>query len=145
MDRYEEKKKFLRGYLYAEQESKRLMEERQRYIDMATKITSGYRVGGKVMSGGGQGKIPYAVEKLSELEMEIGRAIEKMEEQRREVLNAIRGLENHAQREVLTRRYINGDKWEKIAEEMNYDYSYVLKLHKSAVKALILKESIECH
>lgn len=38
--------------------------------------------------------------------------------------------------EVLYRRYIMGDKWERIAVDMNYNYRWVQRLHGRALQAL---------
>lgn len=46
----------------------------------------------------------------------------------------VRRMENDVEREVLERRYLMGQKWEKLAIEMNYNYSYVLKIHNKALE-----------
>lgn len=35
---------------------------------------------------------------------------------------------------LLTRHYIIGDKWEKVADDMGYDDRYIFKLHDEAIK-----------
>lgn len=46
-----------------------------------------------------------------------------------EIKHRIDQMEHSVDREILTRRYILGQKWEKIAVEMNYEYRYLLRLH----------------
>ena len=37
------------------------------------------------------------------------------------------------EQEILSRRYLLGQSWEKIAVEMNYGYRHVLKIHGRAL------------
>ena len=37
-------------------------------------------------------------------------------------------------REVLVRRYLQGQSWEQVAVDMGYDYYYVQKIHRRALK-----------
>lgn len=46
-----------------------------------------------------------------------------------EIKHRIDQMEHSVDREILTRRYLLGQKWEKIAVEMNYEYRYLLRLH----------------
>lgn len=46
-----------------------------------------------------------------------------------EIKNSVDRVENAVDREILTRRYLLGQTWEKIAVEMNYEYRYLLRLH----------------
>lgn len=45
-------------------------------------------------------------------------------------------------REVLTRRYLRGQSWERIAVDMEYDFRWVIRLHGRALRS-ILKLTLE--
>lgn len=45
-------------------------------------------------------------------------------------------------REVLTRRYLRGQSWERIAVDMEYDFRWVIRLHGRALRD-ILKLTLE--
>ena len=51
----------------------------------------------------------------------------------REILAAIDSLKDERQKEVLTRRYINGDKFNKICVDMHYEKTLVFVLHGRAL------------
>ena len=56
--------------------------------------------------------------------------------QRTEVL--IASVPDAVQREVLTRRYIIGQRWEDIAESMNYSRQHITRLHGYALQNMCL-------
>lgn len=60
--------------------------------------------------------------------------------QRAEVL--IASVSDAVQREVLTRRYIIGQRWEDIAESMNYSLRRVYQLHGYALQNIALNCTI---
>ena len=47
----------------------------------------------------------------------------------REILSAIDSLKDERQKEVLTRRYINGDGFQDICEKMHYEKTQVFVIH----------------
>lgn len=51
----------------------------------------------------------------------------------REILTAIDSLKDERQKEVLTRRYINGDEFNKICVDMHYSDTRVFVLHGRAL------------
>ena len=57
----------------------------------------------------------------------------KAEESLREILAAINFLKDERQKEVITRRYINGDSYPLIAETMNYSEPAIYVLHGRAL------------
>lgn len=50
-------------------------------------------------------------------------------------------LEDWRYREVLTRRYLQGQSWEQVAVDMGYDYYHVHKLHRRALRIFQEKQS----
>lgn len=51
----------------------------------------------------------------------------------REIYERVKELPDPIEQEILTRRYLLGQNWEKIAEEMYYSYRHVTKLHGQAL------------
>lgn len=54
----------------------------------------------------------------------------------REILKKIDGLETDIFKDILTKKYIHGLKWEQIAIDLNYEYSYLSRLHNKAIEEL---------
>ena len=52
---------------------------------------------------------------------------------RKEAKVLIERIADGRYRDVLTRRYLQGQSWEQMAVEMFYDYHYIHKLHKNAL------------
>ena len=51
----------------------------------------------------------------------------------REILAAIDSLKDEKQKEILTRRYVNGDNFDKIMEAMHYEKSQAFVIHGRAL------------
>ena len=133
-------KEYLRQYGQLKREVLRLIDERQRWVDLATRITPAYSdapAGGS----GGDGKIPAAVERIIGQEEKIDAKVRELMAVLDDIEGKIAGLEDERQREILRRRYIAGQKWEEIAREMHYGYQWVCKLHGRAL--LKIKEAIK--
>ena len=74
-------------------------------------------------------------------EQRINTEIEMLTKKRSEIENDIISVPDEILREVLTRRYLLYQKWEQIAEEMNYGVRHIYKLHSKALKAFPEKAS----
>ena len=64
----------------------------------------------------------------------INSEIKSLTEVRSKIEKEITSLPDPTLREVLTRRYLMYQKWEHIAEEMNYGVRHIYKLHSKALK-----------
>lgn len=64
-------------------------------------------------------------------------------EQKQQALEAINQLEAQTHRTILIERYINGMHFEDIAEKLMYDTSTVYKIHRLALKNIIVPESVQ--
>ena len=78
---------------------------------------------------------------LADYETELNNAVAEMVRCRKTVEKLISSVEDRTQREVLTRRYIIGQRWEDIAVRMNYSLPRVYQLHGSALNRIILNYS----
>ena len=133
-------KEYLRQYRQIEREILRLIDERQRWVDLATRITPVY-VDAPAGGQQGDGKIPTAVEQIIGQEEKIDAKFRELMAVLDDIETKIAALEDERQREILRRRYIGGQKWEDIAKGMHYGYQWVCKLHGRAL--LKIKEAIK--
>jgi DNA-directed RNA polymerase specialized sigma subunit len=75
---------------------------------------------------------------LADYEAESDRLFNAMLDAKRNAEQIIRKVNDPIQREVLTRRYIIVQKWEDIAEAMNYSERRVRQIHSDALKNISL-------
>ena len=73
---------------------------------------------------------------LSDYETEADRLLKEMNTARQKAEKIISSVPDQAQREVLTRRYIIGQRWEDIALSMNYSRQHVTRLHGYALQTI---------
>lgn len=78
---------------------------------------------------------------LADYETELSNAVAEMVRCRKTAERIINSVEDRTQREVLTRRYIIGQRWEDIAVRMNYSLPRVYQLHGFALNRIILNYS----
>ena len=100
-------KEYLLQYQRAEQEIDRLLEERARWETLAGKVDS-------APGGGERG----AAARILDLEREIDAKVDRLIGFRREMEGVLSRLPNPREREVLLRRYVQGQGWEEVAEKM---------------------------
>ena len=58
---------------------------------------------------------------------------------RTQVAAAIYGVADPLRRDILTRLYILGQRWERIAADNNRDLRWMLRLHRRAVEDLTIE------
>jgi hypothetical protein len=126
----EEKKKYLNGYIYSQRKIKLLAEQ----IDelRSNKMFPSANNDGMPHGSGISDLSGYAGrldELIRQLEDERNTAILKYTE----IHNQIQSMEDGAEKEILERRYLMGETWERIAVDMNYNYRWVLRLHGRAL------------
>lgn len=127
----QDKIEYLKRYKDIDRRIQAKCDEKSVWMARATKITPTF----SEMPKGGQeeSKIEAAIEKIMEIDSEINDEIDELLIVKSEVKAAINTVPNEKYRELLERRYIRGQKWEQIAVDMNYDYSWVLRLHGKAL------------
>lgn len=128
---YDEKIRWLRRYQESIQREKELADEVKELRERAYNITPALTG----MPGGpsdGQ-SLPRAVESITQAMQELQCQINMCGAIRREIVAAIEQVSNHRDHEILRRRYLLGQKLEKISVEMNYNFRYVCKRHKITV------------
>lgn len=130
-------KEYLNQYRNAYREIQAKVDQIARLRDLVMHTTSA-PAGDRVQSSP-ENKLERIVAKIADMEAEVDEEIDRLADKRREVQAVIEKVPNHAQREVLIRRYMVGQKWEEIAVELDYHYRWVLELHG---RALPVVESI---
>ena len=80
--------------------------------------------------------VARAAIKLADIEAELISVKAEAWDIRREITRTIRKVENAECQEVLRERYIEGETWERIAEEMNYSVRQIHNIHGKALRAV---------
>lgn len=127
------KKDFLRRYLEADESIQTKLDQIAHLRQLATKLTSVLSED-KVRSSGNTDKLGLAVSKIVDMENEVQQEICALYEIKAQVRRAIDSVSNENMKNILELRYINGMKWEQIAIQTSYDYSWVLRLHGQALQ-----------
>lgn len=134
---YEEKRRWLWRYQESLRRERELSEEVEQLHTRACKVTpslSGMPGG----TGDGQA-LPRAVEEIVRAQQELQAQINQCGAMRREIVAALEQVSNSRDHEILRRRYILGQKWERIAVQMNYAYQYVCDRHKQAICKMLIE------
>ena len=136
-------KEFLSQYITAGGEIEALIEERQRLRSLAEKTTMGFENDGSAPGTRSPDKIPEAVEKIMEIEEEIGKRVAALATLRIEIYSKICKVPDGKLRVILLKRYIGNESFERIAYEMGYNHHYLThKIHNEALEEVekVLKE-----
>lgn len=75
------------------------------------------------------------LEKKEFLEKKINAEIDNYIDQKHQIIQEIQNLKNKNQIQVLLKHYVEYKPFKVIAKEMQYSYSYVIRLHQCALKA----------
>ena len=134
---YDEKIAFLRRYRDAQRTMRRLLEELQQLQAEATSVSQALS---GMPSGGGDGQaIPRAVERIADAESRLVSAYGAALAECSRVKDAIDTVPDPLRRDILTSRYILGQRWERIAADIDRDMRWVLRLHHRAVDELTIE------
>lgn len=134
---YDEKIAFLRRYRDAQRTMRRLLEELQQLRAEATSVSQALS---GMPSGGGDGQaIPRAVERIEAAESHLASAYGTALVELGRVKDVIDTVPDPLRRDILTRRYILGQRWERVAADLDRDLRWVLRLHHRAVDELTIE------
>ncbi len=133
---YSEKVAWLRRYRESLRREQLLTEKIGQLEAQARRVT---RAISGMPGGGGDGQaIPRAVEQLEEARQKLAAQLEQGQARRAEIEAAIQREAHPLRRDILTRRYILGQRWEKIAADHHLVVRQVFRLHHQAVDGLDL-------
>ena len=130
-----EAKEFLRQYQNTLIDIRNMEAEALELEEMALSITVNTE-NERVQSSGSGDSMASLVAKICDMKIMImekrSLALDKLQQ----VERVIAEVENKDYRQLLHRRYIEGNTWEKIAVEMNYSYQWICKLHGRALQEI---------
>ena len=126
-------KTFFLGYRRIESRILARVEERERYWELATRITPAYT---GMPSGGSDGsKVENGATMMLSVIDDLDREIAALKYYRQLARRIISMTGDQRYADVLTYRYFNGYKWEKIMEAMHYENTQVWRIHGFALSA----------
>ena len=128
---------WLRRYRESLQREQLLTEEIEQLGAQARRVTRA--IGDRPQKGGDGCALPRAVERLEKARQELKKEVSEGQAQRAEIAQAIERLQNPLHREILTRRYILGQRWEKIAAERGCNLRWIFRIHRAAVEKLAIE------
>lgn len=133
---YGEKTKYLYRYLDARREMKVLADELEQVQSDACRVTP-------LLSGmpGGQSdgqSLPRAVEQITKARQELEAQINVCGATRREVVAAINQITDSRDHEIFRRRYLLGQSWETISDEMHYSCKQIRRRHNRTIQKMSL-------
>ena len=91
------------------------------YSDSPKSTTSSYR-------------LEDCTQKIMDLQSELCEAVADLVDVTCDIARTISKVENYDYEDLLVKRYVLGEPWEKIAEEMNYSEQHIHRLHGEALK-----------
>lgn len=129
---YEEKVRWLRRYQESLRREQELAEEVERLQSEATRITPllSAMPGGP---GGGQ-KVPRSVERILQAKQELLIQINNCSDVRQQIDIVVSKIDGDTEQEILRRRYLLGQTWEKISDSMSYSLRNIYLIHKKAIE-----------
>lgn len=127
----EEKKQYLRRYQEAKKRAKRIQEEIE---ELRSSKTSPVGLGDGLPHGSGTSDLSGYAARLDELLRELEAEKEMQMVTYREIRQQISMVPDPTEQEILSRRYLIGQSWEKIAVEMGYSYRNITRIHGHALQ-----------
>ena len=93
------------------------------YSDSPKSTTSSYR-------------LEDCTQKIMDLQSELCEAVADLVDVTCDIARTISKVENYDYEDLLVKRYVLGEPWENIAEEMNYSEQHIHRLHGEALKKI---------
>lgn len=100
---------------------------------LAEQITQTLKMDVVQTSGDGD-KIGKIVSKIADLENDLEKDVRQLINAEKEAARIIDLAPNVLEREILRRRYIQGQQWVDIAEELGYSYQWIWHTHKKVLQ-----------
>lgn len=92
--------------------------------------------GERVKSSGNVHRMEATLAKIIDLQSEINDDIDTLVDLKQEIMNTIDDLRDPELIDLLYRRYLSYEKWERIALEMNYNIRWIYRLHGKALEKI---------
>lgn len=136
-----EKCRYLNQYRIMHIEIDQITKELQRWQDLATRISPSYS---DMPHGGGSDRVQTAAVEVAELTEQLNEKIHQAIMVQENIKKLLESLDDIKLRQLMSYRYINGMRWEEIAVRMDFNYRWVLRLHRKALNQ-ISEQAIESH
>ena len=136
---YKEKLHYLEQYQNAVARQQLLEQEIEQLRTEATRMTAAL-TGMPGAKGGGQDRIPRAVERIMEAQALLEAQLASCFSSRARVTQAISSVPSEQQQEVLHRRYVMGQSFEQIADDMGFVLRRAYQLHRAGVEQMQWEE-----
>ena len=137
----QKKKDYLNEYIIARRREKRLREQIQQLrLDTMFPCIQG----DGMPRGKSQSDLSEYMERYEELMDDLKKERLEAIKELKEIREAINRLKDEDEIEVLTRKYIMSQTWERIAEELGCDRRTAIRKHGNALKNFEIPESCHC-
>lgn len=137
----EKKKEYLNGYRDAKRREKRILEQIQQLrLDTMFPCLQG----DEMPRGSSQSDLSNYMERRDELEEELKKEMLNALTEYENIHKAIKKMKDEEEKEILERKYLMRQTWEKIAKELGYDRRTVIRKHGNALKNFEIPESCHC-
>ncbi len=133
--------RYLNQYRIMHIEIDQITKELQRWQDLATRISPSYS---DMPHGGGSDKVQTAAVEVAELTDKLNQKLHQAIMVQENIKKLLESLDDIKLRQLMYYRYINGMRWEEIAVRMDFNYRWVLRLHRKALNQ-ISEQAIESH
>mgnify|MGYP000453000869 FL=1 len=87
----------------------------------------------KVQTSGPKDTLGETITKIISLEEDINTRIDELVEQKADAMRRIQNVPDQDQQNILIARYVNGEKWEKIAVDLNFSIAQIYRIHEAAL------------
>lgn len=87
----------------------------------------------KVQTSGPKDTLGGTIVKIMSLEDNINTRIDELVQQKADAMRRIQNVPDQDQQNILIARYVNREKWEKIAVELNFSIAQIYRIHGAAL------------
>lgn len=87
----------------------------------------------KVQTSGPKNTLEETITKIIALEDDINARIDELVDLKGDALNRISNVSDKDQQNILIARYVSGEKWERIAVDLNFSIAQVYRIHGAAL------------
>lgn len=87
----------------------------------------------KVQTSGPKDTLGETIAKIMSLEDDINTRIDELVTMKGDALNRISNISDKDQQNILIARYVSGEKWERIAVDLNFSIAQVYRIHGAAL------------
>lgn len=97
-----------------------------------------------VQTSGPKNPIETIIIKIVDLEDQINGQIDELITRKADAMKLIGAISDLDQRNILVARYVQGEKWENIADEVDHDIRWVFRVHGNALLSYVsVKDSMK--